>query len=242
MTIISDFATAGKNSFALVRLVAAMAVVVSHSYIIAGGMAVLQPFEALTGYPLGAHAAWQGPRDFAGVERGWPKAFPDNVCARLELVRGTLNSSAATEHFPYNPGGAFRHPEGWTAFNAAFNVALAVACREMTRLIVRPERDGWQVELTAPFTPAGAARASDATVLVTTGRGETRTLSLRPVPGHDTIRRGMILRVGGANPKGDGTDLRLAPGETVSFSYGYGLSAHSVTVTAPKRVATAQKD
>ncbi len=56
MTMISDFAVAGKNSFGLVRLIAAMAVVVSHSYIIVGGMAVLQPLEALTGYPLGAHA------------------------------------------------------------------------------------------------------------------------------------------------------------------------------------------
>ena len=56
MTMISDFAAAGKNSFGLVRLIAAMAVVVSHSYIIVGGMGVLQPLEALTGYPLGAHA------------------------------------------------------------------------------------------------------------------------------------------------------------------------------------------
>ncbi len=56
MTMISDFVTAGKNSFGLVRLLAAMAVVVSHSYVIVGGMSVLQPLEALTGYPLGAHA------------------------------------------------------------------------------------------------------------------------------------------------------------------------------------------
>ena len=77
--------------------------------------------------PVGAHSCAQGPEQFEGVERGWPKHFPEDVCARLELVRGVLNSSAASEHFPFNPGGAFRHPEGWTAFNAAFNVGLAYA-------------------------------------------------------------------------------------------------------------------
>lgn len=75
--------------------------------------------------PIGAHSSAKGPEYFAGVERGWPKHFPENVCARLENVRGTINSSAGHEHFPLNPRGKFRHPEGWTAFNAAFNVGLA---------------------------------------------------------------------------------------------------------------------
>ena len=75
--------------------------------------------------PIGAHASAKGPEYFAGVERGWPKHFPENVCARLENVRGTINSSAGHEHFPFDPRGKFRHPEGWTAFNAAFNVGLA---------------------------------------------------------------------------------------------------------------------
>lgn len=56
MTVISDFASADKNSFGLVRLLAAVCVVVSHSYLIAQGVNGLQPLEALTGYTLGAHA------------------------------------------------------------------------------------------------------------------------------------------------------------------------------------------
>jgi peptidoglycan/LPS O-acetylase OafA/YrhL len=56
MKTIADIATAGNNSFGLVRLIAAMAVVVSHAFVITGGAATLQPLEALTGYPLGAHA------------------------------------------------------------------------------------------------------------------------------------------------------------------------------------------
>lgn len=75
--------------------------------------------------PLGAHTAHNAVKDYPGAERGWPKKFPDNVCARLERVRGTINSSCANEHYPFNPAGDFRHPEGWTAFNAAFNVGLA---------------------------------------------------------------------------------------------------------------------
>jgi hypothetical protein len=108
-------------------------------------------FDALFGRnPLGAHAAFRGPQDFYGVERGWPKKFTDDTCARLELVRGTLSSTAASEHYPNNPDGAFRHPEGWTAFNAAFNVGLAYACREATRL----SRKGKTITLQAPiFAP-----------------------------------------------------------------------------------------
>jgi peptidoglycan/LPS O-acetylase OafA/YrhL len=56
MKTIADIATAGNNSFGLVRLIAAMAVVVSHAFVITGGAATVQPLEALTGYPLGAHA------------------------------------------------------------------------------------------------------------------------------------------------------------------------------------------
>ena len=56
MQTIADIATAGNNSFGLVRLIAAMAVVVSHAFVITGGAATLQPLVALTGYPLGAHA------------------------------------------------------------------------------------------------------------------------------------------------------------------------------------------
>ncbi len=56
MKTIDNFCHAGQNSFGLVRLLAAMAVVLSHAYVITRGPQTLQPLEALTGYPLGAHA------------------------------------------------------------------------------------------------------------------------------------------------------------------------------------------
>jgi hypothetical protein len=79
--------------------------------------------------PIGAHSAWRGPLDFVGVERGWPVKYRP-VCAFIETVRAGFCSGPATEHFPFNPEGKFRHPEGWTAFNAAFNVALAEAVHQ----------------------------------------------------------------------------------------------------------------
>jgi hypothetical protein len=96
--------------------------------------------------PLGCHSAWRGGLDWVGVERGWPVKYRP-VCAYLETVRGTFCSSPATEHFPFNPAGQFRHPEGWTAFNAAFNVSLA----ESVRGAIRITHENGTLTLQGPF-------------------------------------------------------------------------------------------
>jgi hypothetical protein len=64
-------------------------------------------------------------KGWPSIERGWPRKFPDNVCARLELTRSSLSASPGTEMYPFNPQGVYRHAEGWVNFNAAWNVALA---------------------------------------------------------------------------------------------------------------------
>ncbi len=56
MKVIGDISSAGNNSFGLVRLLAAMAVVISHGWVVTGGAHAVEPLEAFTGYPLGAHA------------------------------------------------------------------------------------------------------------------------------------------------------------------------------------------
>jgi hypothetical protein len=71
---------------------------------------------------------------YPGLDQPWPRKFNPNVCARLELCRGTLNALPGSENFPFAPQAGFRHSEGWTAFNAAFNVSLAYACRADTRI------------------------------------------------------------------------------------------------------------
>ncbi|OYV05781.1 MAG: hypothetical protein CFE26_09765, partial [Verrucomicrobiales bacterium VVV1] len=62
---------------------------------------------------------------FPEVERGWPKSHAHNVCARLELCRGSISSLPGSEMYPFNPEGAFRHAEGWVNYGAAWCVSLA---------------------------------------------------------------------------------------------------------------------
>ena len=75
--------------------------------------------------PLNAHTASHPDNGFEGVERGFPYRYRDDICARLEITRGSLSSLPGTEMYPFNPKGKNRWPEGWTAFNAAWNVSLA---------------------------------------------------------------------------------------------------------------------
>lgn len=62
---------------------------------------------------------------FPEVERGWPVGHKLNVCARLELCRGSLSSGPGTEMFPFDPDGPFRHAEGWVNYGASWCVSLA---------------------------------------------------------------------------------------------------------------------
>lgn len=62
---------------------------------------------------------------FTGIERGWPVGYKDNVCARLELCRGSISSAPGSPMFPFNPDGAYRHPEGWVNYGAAWCLSLA---------------------------------------------------------------------------------------------------------------------
>lgn len=54
--LLIDYASPGNNSYGLVRLLAALAVIFSHAWIVVGGDVVMEPLEASTGYPIGAHA------------------------------------------------------------------------------------------------------------------------------------------------------------------------------------------
>jgi hypothetical protein len=76
--------------------------------------------------PQNAHCANHPELGFTGIEKAWP--FPDprhDVCARLENVRGSLSSLPGSEMYPFNPNGLPRHGEGWTVYNAVWNVSLA---------------------------------------------------------------------------------------------------------------------
>ena len=118
--------------------------------------------------PLGAHTGWRGPLDFVGVERGWPVKHKP-VCAYLETTRGAICSSPATEHFPFKPNGTFRHAEGWTAYNSAFNVSLAESIR---REIKFGREDSGVLTATGPFFVPSFR------VVVTSESGEEREVNM----------------------------------------------------------------
>jgi hypothetical protein len=62
---------------------------------------------------------------FSEIERGWPEHYKKDVCARLELCRGSISSAPGSEMFAFNPKGKYRHPEGWVNYGASWCISLA---------------------------------------------------------------------------------------------------------------------
>ena len=72
------------------------------------------------------HAAPSHPQQgFPEIERGWPRRYKLDVCARLENVRGNIASMPGTGMYPFQPGTDFRHPEGWSNYGASWCISLA---------------------------------------------------------------------------------------------------------------------
>lgn len=62
---------------------------------------------------------------FPEIEQGWPFHFIEDLCARLELCRGSISSLPGSEMYPFNPEGSFRHEEGWVNYGASWCISLA---------------------------------------------------------------------------------------------------------------------
>lgn len=75
---------------------------------------------------------------FPEVERGWPKHYKIDVCARLELCRGSISSAPGSEMFPFNPEGAYRHPEGWVNYGASWCISLAYLQFDASKTTPKP--------------------------------------------------------------------------------------------------------
>ncbi len=186
--------------------------------------------------PLGAHSAHRGPKDFWGVERGWPKKFPDNTCARLELVRGTISSTCATEHYPFDPTGDFRHPEGWTAFNAALNVGLAYTCQYDTKVEIVDPESGRRLDSLEPGqtvtirvkAPVGFdGSVSVLPLVVESGRGEFRICNLAADREPGCYSGSVTFSTQG----GENNDLIVIGGRRpIRLGYGYGFMMKSVMI------------
>jgi len=72
------------------------------------------------------HASTPHPKQgFPEIERGWPKLYKLDTCARLETVRGNLATLPGSEMYPFQPGKRFRHLEGWSNYGATWCISLS---------------------------------------------------------------------------------------------------------------------
>ena len=168
--------------------------------------------------PVNAASANKGAEAYPGLDRGWPYKYGDDICARLELCRGTLNTIAAHEHYPFKPQARFRHPEGWSGFNAAFNVSLAYCCWDDCRIELQTETE--RVSADQPMSIAvKAARAfktntPDAlSVDLSVDGTASGKITLEEFDTDESIYRGRVSL----------DQLGVEPGQDVTISYGYGL-------------------
>ena len=75
--------------------------------------------------PRLAAAPSQPEKGFPEVDRGWPNSHKHDVCARLELCRGSISAAPGSEMYAFRPEAAFRHAEGWVNYGASWCVSLA---------------------------------------------------------------------------------------------------------------------
>ena len=133
--------------------------------------------------PLNAASSAKIDDSFPGLDFGWPKLYKPDTCARLELCRGALNSVPAHEHYPFKPNAGFRHPEGWTAFNAAFNVSLAFSSWRETDLKADVIGDKINLLLSGPI--GANAQKVDSVSLLVESKGKMVTVDLKEVKNDD---------------------------------------------------------
>lgn len=168
---------------------------------------------------------------FEGVDRGW-FTFYNGGIGRLKDARGVLDGSPKEDAYPYNPGAAAGYTEGWVAFNAAWNQALAYMAADDLELRIYDRAfvaevteftpgNTYGVELRAPLNfkddviETGVVRLA-----VTSGDYLDVTVSETSADG-DWFRGTFICESGAANPAD--AVLQAEPGDLLTASYGYGV-------------------
>lgn len=172
--------------------------------------------------PLNAHAAHHPEKGFSDIEQAFPKGFPDNECARLELVRGTLNCLPGTEMYPFNPSGSYRHLEGWVNHNTAWNVSLAVLnWFDNQPLSMERQKRSLRLRWQAPVNYNAQAKDSlplilyvndkQAGTVVLTEEGNNNLAFAATLPLQDDV---LLI---------NNRRVPLKKGDTIKLSYGYGI-------------------
>jgi hypothetical protein len=62
---------------------------------------------------------------FGGIERDWAIGYDPDVCACLELCRGSISCAPGSDIFSLNLDSPYRHMEGWVNYGASWCLSLA---------------------------------------------------------------------------------------------------------------------
>ncbi|SFO76190.1 hypothetical protein SAMN05428949_6532 [Chitinophaga sp. YR627] len=175
--------------------------------------------------PLNVHAAHHPEKGFAGITKGYPRGYQEDVCARLELSRGGLSCLPGTEMYPFNPQGKDRHLEGWINHNTAWNMSLAVlSWYDNHPQTINREKDAIQINWQAPLGNADTLPV---------------TLYVNEVPAGRVLltltKKGSMTFTGNAPVEKDalvleGKRLSLKKGDRLKVAYGYGFLERSASL------------
>ena len=173
---------------------------------------------------------------FEGADRGW-STFYNGGLGALQNARGVLDGSPKEDAYPYNPAAGAGYTEGWVAFNAAWNQALAYMAADdldlrITDAAFAQEMDvltpgaSYGVELRAPLNFNYNATETGE-VIVTTTSGDRLKVTVTEVSSNHALLRGtFVLQSGTANTSS--TQLEAVSGDTITAAYGFGVLGVSV--------------
>lgn len=183
--------------------------------------------------PTGRHFSYDAPREIEGVERGWYSFYVGGV-GELDEVPFTFDGAPKAPSYPYNPAvGNIGWTEGWVNFNTAFNRSLAAMADFETDLELRQKEGAFHVRLRTPWN-LDYTLVDPIKLTVTTSGGDEELISLVETNPLDPFSVGHRSATMSKSPTAHNGILEVAPGDTVSVTYGYGYYTHRSEVTATK--------
>ncbi len=187
-------------------------------------------FDAMFGRnPVGRHFGYKASDEIEGVERGWFSQYIGGN-GKLEHARFVLDGCPKNAHYPFNPSiGNVGWTEGWVQHNTPFNLSLAYLAKARSALSAKLDGDRLDVTLVAPLN-FDYDRRESGTVVVTASSGDRRLLVVEEQGNSAAAFVGHLkIAQDGAVAADDGR-VTLAPGDSVTVSYGFGYYGRTVTL------------
>ncbi|MGC9451816.1 MAG: putative Ig domain-containing protein [Oceanipulchritudo sp.] len=207
--------------------------------------------------PLNRHFSYDAAdpeSGFEGVERGWSTYYAGGV-GQLQDARGVLDGSPKDSAYPYDPNDGPGYTEGWVAFNAAWNAALAWTAADAARIRIMDTDSGGElpgvvpgmacrIELIAPLN-FDYTRKEEAVVRVFTDTDAVEVV-VRETARNSGVFRGEFRILGSGESTGQ--CITVEGSENVTAAYGWGflgtatslpVDSTALTITTPSIPAAA---